>query len=210
MYVKHGEPMGIKERRERQKEQLREEILEAARELFLKEGVENVSMRAIAKKIEYSPTTIYLYFKDKWDLFHSICEEAFAKLERELEAIKKTEADPVECLRRGTIAYINFGLGHPNHYRVVFLTPHPSNCDNAFQFSGSAGEKSFMFLVNVIQRGMEEGKFRQADPMVVAQTAWCMMHGLTSLLITMPEFPWVERNTLIQHLADTLARGLQA
>ena len=59
--------MGIKERRERQKEHLREEILEAARELFLKEGVENVSMRAIAKRIEYSPTTIYLYFKDKWD-----------------------------------------------------------------------------------------------------------------------------------------------
>ena len=84
-------------------------------------------MRAIARKIEYSPTTIYLYFKDKWDLFHSVCEEAFAKLEHELEAIKKTDDDPVECLRRGTIAYINFGLGHPNHYRVVFLTPHTNS-----------------------------------------------------------------------------------
>jgi AcrR family transcriptional regulator len=201
--------MGIKERRERQKEHLREKILEAARELFLKEGVENVSVRAIAKKIEYSPTTIYLYFKDKWDLFHSVCEEAFAKLERELEAIKKTEDDPVECVRQGTIAYINFGLGHPNHYRVVFLTPHPIHCNNAFQFSGSAGEKSFMYLVSQIQRGMEQGKFRREDPMLLAQTAWSAMHGLTSLLIMMPEFPWVERNTLIQHSADTLVRGLQ-
>jgi len=201
--------MGIKERRERQKEHLREEILEAARELFLKEGVENVSMRAIARKIEYSPTTIYLYFKDKWDLFRSVCEEAFAKLELELEAIKKTEDDPVECFRRGTIAYVNFGLRHPNHYRVVFMTPHPSDCDNAYQFTGSAGEKSFMYLVSQIQRGMEQGKFRRGDPMLAAQTAWSSMHGLTSLLITMPGFPWVERNALIQNLADTLVRGLQ-
>jgi len=201
--------MGIKERRERQKEHLREEILEAARELFSKEGVENVSMRAIARKIEYSPTTIYLYFKDKWDLFHSVCEEAFAKLELELEAIKKSDDDPVECLRRGTIAYIKFGLAHLNHYRVVFMTPHPVNCDNPYQFSGSAGERSFMYLVSQIQRSMEQGKFRRGDPMLVAQTAWSSMHGLTSLLITMVRFPWVERNALIQNLADTLVRGLQ-
>jgi AcrR family transcriptional regulator len=201
--------MGIKERRERQKEHLREEILEAARELFLKEGVGNVSMRAIAKKIEYSPTTIYLYFKDKWDLFHSVCEEAFAKLELELEAIKKAEGDPVECVRQGTIAYVNFGLTHPNHYRVVFLTLHAHDCGDAFRFTGSAGEKSFMYLVTQIQRGMEQGKFRRGDPMVAAETAWSAMHGLTSLLITKPEFPWSERSTLIQHLADTLVRGLQ-
>jgi len=201
--------MGIKERRERQKEHLREEILEAARELFLKEGVENVSMRAIARKIEYSPTTIYLYFKDKSDLFRSLCEEAFAKLEYELEAIKKTEDDPVECLRRGTIAYVNFGLSHPNHYRVVFMTSHPRDSDRAYEFSGSGGERSFMYLVSQIQRGMEQGKFRRGDPMQAAQTAWATMHGLTSLLIMMSGFPWVERNTLIQHLADTLVRGLE-
>ena len=202
--------MGIRERRERQKEHLREEILEAARELFLKEGVENVSMRAIARQIEYSPTTIYLYFKDKWDLFHNICEEAFAKLELELEAIKKSDQDPVECIRRGTIAYVKFGLEHPNHYRVVFLTPHSANCDNPYQFSGSAGEKSFMYLVNQIQRGMEQGKFRTGDPLMVAQTVWASMHGLTSALITMHGFPWVERKPLIEHLADTLVRGLKA
>jgi AcrR family transcriptional regulator len=204
--------MGIKERRERQKEHLREEILDAARELFLKEGVENVSMRRIAQKIEYSPTTIYLYFKDKWDLFHSICEEAFAKLMLDMEAIKQTESDPIECVRRGAVTYINFGLTHPNHYRVVFLMPHEHLIDGekAFHFSGSAGEKSFMYLVTQVQRGMEQGKFRKGDPMMVAQTAWAAMHGLTSLLITNPEFPWVERNTLIEHLADTLVRGLQA
>jgi AcrR family transcriptional regulator len=201
--------VGIKERRARQKEHLRAEILEAAREMFFKEGVEKVSMRAIAKKIEYSPTTIYLYFKDKSELFRSLCEEAFAKLEYELEEIKKTEDDPVECLRQGTVAYVNFGLAHPNHYRVVFMTTHPHGSDQTYKFSGSAGERSFLYMVSQIQRAMEQGKFRPGDPVQAAQTAWSTMHGLTSLMITQPGFPWAERNTLIQHLADTLTRGLQ-
>ena len=57
--------MGVKERRAREKEQLRRQIIAAARELFVNEGYENVSMRKIADKIEYSPTMIYLYFKTR-------------------------------------------------------------------------------------------------------------------------------------------------
>ena len=67
--------MGVHERRAREKKELRQEILDAARDLFLREGYENVSMRKIAEKIEYSPTTIYLYFQDKADLLDCICEE---------------------------------------------------------------------------------------------------------------------------------------
>ena len=68
--------MGTKERRAREKEQLRRQILVAARELFVNEGYESVSMRKkFANKIEYSPTTIYLYFKDKADLLDSVCKE---------------------------------------------------------------------------------------------------------------------------------------
>jgi len=69
--------MGVQERRAREKKELRQEILDAARDLFVREGFENVSMRKIAEKIEYSPTTIYLYFQDKADLLDCICEETF-------------------------------------------------------------------------------------------------------------------------------------
>ena len=64
--------MGVKERREREKESLRQDILDVAREMFATEGYESVSMRKIADKIEYSPTTIYLYFKDKNELFYAL------------------------------------------------------------------------------------------------------------------------------------------
>ena len=118
--------MGTQERRKREKENLRQEILDAARRLFIKNGFENVSMRQVAEKIEYSPTTIYLYFEDKSALFRSICEETFGKLERELEAIRKADQDPARCLRKGAEAYIRFGLHYPHHYQLVFHDPVPA------------------------------------------------------------------------------------
>ena len=92
--------MGVKERRARERAQLRQQILSAARELFVNEGYENVSMRKIANKIEYSPTTIYLYFKDKADLLDSVCKETLLNLLNTLEELKSDISDPVETLRK--------------------------------------------------------------------------------------------------------------
>jgi len=194
----------------REKESLRQEILDAARQLFLKNGFENVSMRQIAEKIEYSPTTIYLYFEDKEALFQSVCEETFAKLERGLAAIARDNPDPVVCLRKGTEAYIRFGLRFPNHYRLTFMTSKPHKPNVAFQFSGMPGERSFQYLLEVISKGIEEKKFRNSDPMLLAQTAWTAMHGITSLLITAEAFPWVDRDVLIESTVETLIRGIAA
>src|SRR6202050_5466761 len=106
--------MGLTERRDRQKMALRQEILTAARELFAKEGYENVSMRRIAEKIEYSPTTIYLYFRDKDELLHEMCSETFALLTRKLTKLLAADGDPLDKLRMGLNAYVQFGLKHPN------------------------------------------------------------------------------------------------
>ncbi len=93
--------MGTRERRERQKENLRQEIFDAASDLFSKEGYGQVSMRKIADKIEYSPATIYLYFKDKDDLLHQICEDTFAHLRNRLGIIEKKYGKTFEGLKRG-------------------------------------------------------------------------------------------------------------
>src|SRR6185295_8761728 len=106
--------MGVQERREREKKELRQEILDAARDLFIREGFENVSMRKIAEKIEYSPTTIYLHFVDKADLLDCVCEETLQKLENRLAAIALATPDTLDRLTAGLRAYIEFGLEHPN------------------------------------------------------------------------------------------------
>src|SRR5215471_16636476 len=138
--------MGVQERRAREKQELRQEILDAARDLFVREGFENVSMRKIAEKIEYSPTTIYLYFKDKADLLDCICEETFARLVRKQTILDQTVADPIERMRRGLRSYIEFGLKHPNHYKVAFMMTQPFDDVEQCQRSRAMGQKAFDHL----------------------------------------------------------------
>lgn len=203
--------MGIKERREKAKENLRQEIFDAASELFAKEGIANVSMRKIAEKIEYSPTTIYLYFKDKTTLLHQICEETFAKLALEVTKIREETNNPLEILRGGMRAYIEFGLKHPNHYEVVFIAPLDSYVEEGFEYSfeNSMGKIAFEKLVESVVACTEAGVIKNGDIELISQTLWAGMHGLTSLLIGHTEFPFVEKERLIDSLIETMIKGLQ-
>jgi AcrR family transcriptional regulator len=197
--------MGMVERRQREKQALREEILEAARELFAKEGYENVTMRKIAEKIEYSPTTIYLYFKDKDEIIEQICDQTFALLSRRLKEVVATESSPIECLKMGLKAYINFGIDHPMHYRVALMMP--VDREHRHQ-EESEGRKSFEFLVNAVTVCVEAGLFRETDVMAISQVLWTAIHGVTALMITQREcFPWIERDRLIDMSVDAAVRG---
>lgn len=202
--------MGSTERRAREKKFLREEILDAARDLFLKHGYENVSMRKIAEKIEYSPTTIYLYFHDKAEILNTLCEETFSRLSKVMVEIENSPGDPVEKLRRQGIAYINFGLEHPNHYRVAFMMPRDYSEKTAEELGESAGMRNFQFLVNCVQACVDAKRFRKIDVLAASQGLWCAVHGVTSLLIAQPCFPWIDRNLLVATLMDGIQYGYLA
>lgn len=202
--------MGVKARREREKENLRQEILDAAREMFANEGYQNVSMRKIADKIEYSPTTIYLYFKDKSDLLHQICEETFARLGQRVSEIAAGEPDALQSLRKGLRAYIEFGLEHPNHYEVTFITPLIENAEgDKHSFEDSLGQRAFGFLSQGVADAISAGKLKKGDVDLISQTLWAGIHGLTSLLIGHSKFPFVEKEKLIDSLLDTMLEGLK-
>ncbi len=203
--------MSVKERRAREKEELRQAILDAARELFAEQGYENVSMRKIAEKIDYSPTTIYLYFHDKEELCGSVCDETFTKLVRQFENITAGISDPVEQLKRVGSAYIEFGLSHPNHYKVTFMgAGRPKRMEgNEVDFHGM-GANCFMHLRGIVEECVRQGKFRSVDVDVASQALWAMVHGITSLLITHPAFPWVDRTQLIEQVINVMAEGLRA
>jgi len=202
--------LGVKERRARQKKYLRQEILDAASELFVKNGYENVSMRRIAEKIEYSPTTIYLYFRDKSELLEQVCQETFARLSQVLTKILEQGGDPVDRLKRGLLAYIKFGLENPHHYRATFLMPIPDGFDaEKYKKADSAGMQAFDFLRRSVFDCIAAGKFRRVDPETVSQTLWAGVHGVTSLLIIHCEgFPFVETDKLIHSTVDTLIAGV--
>ena len=201
--------MGVQERRAREKKELRQEILDAARDLFVREGFENVSMRKIAEKIEYSPTTIYLYFKDKADLLDCICEETFARLVRKQNSIDQAIADPIERLKKGLRAYIEFGLKYPNHYKVAFMMTEDFEERLRCERSREMGKKAYIHLRNELGRLAELGLIHVADTEAAGQVLWANIHGLTSLLITHPRFPWLDRNVLIDTLIENTMAGLQ-
>jgi AcrR family transcriptional regulator len=203
--------MGVQERRAREKQELRGDILAAARDLFIHEGFENVSMRKIAEKIEYSPTTIYLYFQDKADLLDSICEETLERLHERLDAIREANPDPLDRMYRGLRAYIEFGLEHPNDYRVAFMMEFKGFAESGRNVRCHAmGEKAFDGLRRDVIDCIRTGVFAPRDAEAVSQAIWAAIHGLTSLLIVRCHFPWVEQKLLMSTLVDTLVEGFKA
>jgi AcrR family transcriptional regulator len=205
--------MGVQDRRARQKTLLRQQILDAARELLVREGYEKLSMRRVADRIDYSPTAIYMHFKDKQELVFSLCEETFAKLVHELETLPDEFADPLVRLRKGMERYVRFGLDHPDHYLPAFVFPLPADLDpqrkEVAMSAESNGMRAFACLRDCIAAGVKAGKLRKVDPDVAARAAWAGIHGITSLLIAHDHFPWGDKKAVINATLDTLVDGLR-
>jgi AcrR family transcriptional regulator len=201
--------VGVKERKARQKTYLRQEILDAASELFVTEGFEHVSMRRIAEKIEYSPTTIYLYFKDKAELLEQVCQDTFARLSERLTVILEEPGDPLQRLRRGLNAYVLFGLENPHQYRASFMMPSPEGVDETkYVQPESPGIRAFDFLRRCVFDCISADRMRSQDAELISQSLWCGIHGVTALLITHECFPWVDKDQLIHSVVDTLVDGV--
>lgn len=205
--------MGTKERRERYKEEIRQKILDAARELFVQEGYDAVTMRRIADRIEYSATAIYLHFKDKRAVLIALCDEDFLCLARELQKIGRVE-DPVERMRQSGRAYVRFALEHPNHYRWMFMTPHPDHGpeDSAIRV-GNPEEDAWAFLRGTVAEAIEAGRLRPelTDPDLVAQAVWGAVHGVVSLHIAKCNDEWVDwrpPQEVAELLMEAAIRGL--
>ena len=201
--------MGTKERRAREKEQLRRQIISAARELFVNEGYENISMRKIADKIEYSPTVIYLYFKDKADLLDSACQETLLGLLDTVELLKRDKNNPVESLRKSGKAYVDFGLKYPQDYKLTFVI-RPQFQKGLGLEEGSVGERVFSYLCAMVSECVRQKAFRQVDVETTGQALWSAVHGVTLLLIDFPDFPWTATDKLIDTVIDTMIEGLKA
>ena len=201
--------MGTKERRAREKEQLRRQIISAARELFVNEGYENVSMRKIANKIEYSPTTIYLYFRDKADLLDSVCKETLLDLLNTLELLNRDKSDPIETLRKSGKAYVEFGLKYPQDYKLTFVI-RPQFQKGLGLEEGSVGERVFNYLRAMVSECIRQRVFRQVDVDTAGQALWSAVHGVTLLLIDFSDFPWTEKDKLIDTVIHTMIEGLKA
>jgi len=203
--------MGVTERRARAKDDLRRRILDTAAEMFLEQGYENVSMRKIAERIEYTPATIYLHFRDKVDLVSNLCTATFAELDGRLQEIRDLGLAPLEMLRKSLRAYIDFGLAHPSHYVFVFCTPSSifRKMDrSSWEQIHACAMGNFERLRAGIRACMEAGTAARGDVELTAQRTWLMVHGITAGLVVCTEFPFVDREVLIEHGLDGIVGSL--
>ena len=189
-------------------ERLREEILAATERLLLESGDESaVSIRAIAGAVGVTPPSLYLHFADKEELIHAVCQRRFAELEARIEAEVQGVHDPVEQLRRRGRAYVAFGVENPEHYRILFLGKHAFTRED-FEAGVVPGVEGFRHLVANVEAGMASGAFAPADSFLVACGLWAVVHGITSLRITVTAFPLVDSDALTEHVLDVAIRGL--
>lgn len=172
--------MGISERKERDKEEMKKLITMAAMNMFLEDGYAKTSIRNIADAIEYSPGTIYLYYKDKDELLYEVQHQAFLKL---IEAFKvhAASADPLTRLVQLGKTYLSFGLENPELYDLMFIIRAPMNVDQECHKDNS--DECFGYVLACLKECMAKDLLIFEDPLQAALQVWSMMHGLVSLHI---------------------------
>ena len=162
---------------------MRDLILQGAQKLFLENGYEKTSIRGIAETIEYSPATIYLYYKDKNELLLALHVQAFQKLMQEFTIVAMVE-DPFERLVTLGKQYIKFALENPELYDLMFIMQAPMEALACKQEMWDDGRKSFEFLSMVIKDCITAGYFRNdRNVEIVSLTIWSFVHGLITIYL---------------------------
>jgi AcrR family transcriptional regulator len=196
--------LGPRERREREREEIRTRILDAARELFASEGVESVTMRRVADRIEYSPTAIYFHFKDKESLLAELCDCDFRSFAQGFNVIAQIP-DPLERLQAAGYAYADFGLKNPSHYRLMFMTP--KSAESKTIEKGNPEEDAYAFLKSIVAELLAKGRLREelTNVDLAAQTIWAAIHGLVALEIAKCNDEWVEWRPIEERTRSVIA-----
>jgi AcrR family transcriptional regulator len=180
--------MGIAERREREKKDLRQKILNAARELLVKRGYDAVTMREIAKRIEYSPTALYKHFADKDALVRELCREDFTAFAQSFVEHVAAIGDPIERMAHAGLVYLGFAEEYPEQYRLMFMTELPPTPPEEGERDNPA-RNAYIFLRALVDELMHGGYLRKelTDVDLVAQTVWAGVHGAAALDLIVPK-----------------------
>jgi AcrR family transcriptional regulator len=201
--------MGIAERKERQRSELRDQILAAARRIVIDGGFAALTMRKIADAIEYSPGTLYLYFKSREEIALELCRAGFATL---LAALGPAAAiaDPVERLRDIGRRYVAFAMREPETYRLIFMDD-PAFMREVFGEGSAAGDDpgadAYAFLEQTVAECVTAGAFRPLDPHRAAQLLWAGVHGVASLKISCDEMMDGDAIEIVDTMSDALLSG---
>lgn len=205
--------MGVKERQERDRETVARAILDAARHLFVTHGYEEVSIRKIAERIEYSPAAIYSYFASKDDIFFALAEEGFRLLFSyggPRPSRPSPVEQPLEALRAMFFRYYEFSKEHPEYFALMFIDRSVPRISQNWERFGFVGELKHEMLVR-IQQAIDAGACpADTPPQVVFRLLLTAVHGAATLRVCDRLAPGEDADVLARATIDTVLAGLQA
>ena len=159
-------------------------------------------MRAIAKAVGCTPPAIYLHFEDKAALLDAVCGEVFEALHVTMKEASAGAPDAFEALRRQGIAYVQFALANPEHYRIVMMRSNAGHDPDDEIASGAFGH----LLDSVV--ACEALGVLEGDPVELGLRLWAGAHGIAALLIAKPNFPWPPVEELVERTVHSVGLGL--
>jgi len=173
--------MGIPERKFRERAAMKKIILDAAHELYSEKGSDFTTIRKIAERIEYSPSTIYLYYPSKDLILYDMQKLAFESL---LSALRFADADKEAFSRLNNLGktYIDFGIQNPEKYDLMFLSHAPMNVIDLNE-PWENFQQTFEILQGTIKECMAEKSVIYTDLLTGSLQFWCFLHGITSLFL---------------------------
>lgn len=204
--------MGIKERQERDREAVGRAILDAARELFVAEGFQNVSIRKIAERIEYSPAAIYGYFPSKDDIFFALAEEGFRLLgdpaavghNRNLEA-----ASPVDRVRAIFWRLYEFSRDHPQYFALMLVDRSVPRISREYERFAFARERK-QRIVEELQACSTTGELPASlDPHVAMRTLMAGVLGVAVMRLSERLAPGEDADLLAADVLNVTLAGLR-
>jgi len=173
--------MGIKERRLREKEEVRSTILTAGWRLVKEEGWESLSIRKIADAIEYSIPVIYDHFENKEAILEEFGKEGFKVLTKKLKKAKEKHQRPADQLKAIAEAYWDFAMKNTEHYQLMYGVG-MACCEGEHCMSEQTEFREL--IAEPISELISKGKHPQANPCLKYHTFWSIMHGLISIRMT--------------------------
>jgi AcrR family transcriptional regulator len=195
--------MSVLSRKQKETEALRQKVLDRAEDIFVREGINQVTMRRIAASIDYAPTVLYRLFADKADLMNHLIARGYKGVREQYKVVLKQKGlSSKSTLRNILSTYVDYALSQPNHYQMWFDTSAVRLEGRHLHMThGRLEYVVFQTWIDLIENCQADGLFAGWDSLDVFQVLWSRVHGLISLRLQHPGMPWLP---VTRHLDEVL------